>query len=235
MLEKLTNQDWFQGLVDFVFPPLCLGCGAFHEESNQICSKCIEALEEFEHPLCLNCRAFVSGGGQCPVCLSDSLLLFAFADYKPPLIEIIHQFKFKGITSPAETFAGRIHEKFGKSLAALRCEALVPIPLFSWRQSRRGYNQAELIALQLAKKMNLPVNSNILSRIKRGSEQARLEFKRRATNVRNAFSGDSSVGLRRVILVDDVVTTGATVLEASRTLQGVGCRTVGVVSIAHGI
>lgn len=236
MLEKLKNQDWFQGLLDFVFPPLCLGCGSYHEEENQICSKCLEDIEKFEYPLCLNCRAFVAKGIECPVCLTESMLLFAYANYLPPLKEIIHQFKFRGITSPAKTFAGLIFEKFGDRLTALDAGAIVPIPLFSGRENRRGYNQAELIAAKLAEKMNLPLESDILFRIKRGKEQARLTFKRRVTNIRNAFSTDiTGDSPKSVILVDDVVTSGATVLEAACCLKDANCKVAGVVSIAHGL
>lgn len=236
MFQRIKNQEWFQGLLDFVFPPLCLGCSAYHEDQNQICQSCLAAIEVFENPLCLSCQAFVPKGVVCPICLDKSAILFAYANYQPPLKEIIHQFKFRGITSPARTFAPLIFEKFKERLSHLDAQSLVPIPLYSSRENRRGYNQAELIARELSVLMNLPVNTEILWRTKRGREQARLPFKKRLANISGAFSADVAKDtISTVILVDDVVTSGATVMEASRCLETAGCNVTGIISIAHGI
>ncbi len=236
MLQKITGQEWFQGLLDFVFPPLCLGCGAYHEDKNQICPECLENIEKYEYPLCLNCQAFVPKGIICPICPDKSTILFAYANYQPPLIEIIHQFKFRGITSPAATFAQLVFEKFKVHFGKLDADALVPIPLHPIRENRRGYNQAELIAKELSTLMKLPVNTDILARTKRGHEQAMLPFRKRLTNIKNAFAADiSKDGIRKVILVDDVVTSGATVLEAAKCLETADCRVVAIISLAHGL
>ncbi len=236
MLQRFAGQEWFQGLLDFVFPPLCLGCGAYCEEKSQICPKCFENIESFEHPLCLNCRAFVPKGNVCPICPDKSTILFAYANYQPPLKDIIHQLKFRGITSPAATFARLAFENFKDRFENLEASALVPIPLHPLRENRRGYNQAELIARELSLLMNLPVNTKVLQRIKRGREQARLPFRKRITNVKNVFAAKIPAGgVRKVILVDDVVTSGATVLEAGQCLETAGCQVAGIISIAHGL
>jgi len=236
MLEKITGQEWFQGLLDFVFPPLCLGCGAYHEDKSQICSNCLGKIETFENPLCLNCQAFVPKGVVCPICLDRSTILFAYANYQPPLKEIIHQFKFRGITSPATTFARLAFEKFKDRFENLEADALVPIPLHPLRENRRGYNQAELMAKELSILMKLPVKTDVLQRTKRGREQARLPFRKRITNIKDAFAADiPNDGVRKVILVDDVVTSGATVLEAGNCLETADCKVVGIISIAHGL
>lgn len=236
MFQKIKNQEWFQGLLDFVFPPLCLGCGAYHEEPNQICQICLSKIEVFDQPLCLNCQAFVPKGVECPICLDKSAILFAYANYLPPLKDIIHQFKFRGITSPAGTFAPLIFEKFEDRLSGLEAHALVPIPLYPSRENRRGYNQAELIARELSGLLNLPVNTDIFWRTKRGREQARLPLKKRVANISHAFSADIPKDSKvKVILVDDVVTSGATVKEAARCLESAGYKVSGFISIAHGL
>ncbi len=236
MLERITRQEWFAGLLDFVFPPLCLGCGEYYDDKSQICSICLGKVQTFDYPLCLNCRAFIPKGVECPVCKAESVLLFAYANYQPPLNDIIHQFKFRGITSPAETFARLTYEKFKDLLGEIKVEALIPIPLHRQRENRRGYNQAELFARGLSKLMGIPVNSELLTRIKRGKEQARLPFKQRISNIKNAFEVDPlQDGIRKVYLLDDVVTSGATVLEAKRVLKESNREVVGILSIAHGV
>jgi len=236
MLEKITGQEWFAGLLDFVFPPLCLGCGEYHDDKSQICTVCLGQIETYDYPLCLNCQAFISKGVKCPICLAESVALFAYANYQPPLKEIIHQFKFRGITSPAKTFANLTYEKFRDLLGEIKADAQLPIPLHPLRKNRRGYNQAELFAKELSKFMGIPVNSEILIRTKRGKEQARLPFKQRISNIKNAFIADpSQPSIKKVILVDDVVTSGATVLEAKRILHDSEREVVGVISIAHGL
>ncbi len=236
MLERITKQVWFEGLVDFVFPPLCLGCGEYYDDKTQICAVCISNMQPFDYPLCLNCRAFIPDGIECPVCKGDTIILFAYTDYQMPLKEIIHQFKFEGITSPSETFARLIYEKYRDRFAQVKANALIPIPLHTFRQSKRGYNQAELLARELSKFLGIPVDSDTLSRPKRAKEQARLHFLERIPNVRNAFTAEPTEGgAQKVILIDDVVTTGATVLEAKRILSESGREVVAVISIAHGL
>jgi ComF family protein len=236
MLEKISGQEWFAGLLDFVFPPLCLGCGEYHDDKSQICAVCLGQIEAYNYPLCLNCQAFVSNGVECPVCRAESVILFAYANYQPPLNEIIHQFKFKGITSPAHTFANLTYEKFKDLLCEIKADALLPIPLHQLRENRRGYNQAELYADELSKFMGIPVNSDILIRTKQGKEQARLPFQQRISNIKNVFAADPTErSIKSVILVDDVVTSGATVLEAKRVLKNSGREVAGIISIAHGL
>jgi len=236
MVEKLTSQEWFQGLLDFVFPPLCLGCGDYHDDNNQICERCFKKFDVFEYPLCLKCRVFIEEGIDCQICKKDSLVLFSYANYQPPLKDIIHQFKFKGITSPATTFAKLAFEKFQLKLESLNAGAIVPIPLHPSRERRRGYNQAELISNHLAELMSLPVGTELLFRTKKGREQARLPFEKRIENIKDAFSVDeSNMRFEKVILVDDVVTSGATVLEATRVLEKAGVKVAAIVAISHGI
>lgn len=236
MLERIKEQEWFEGLLDFVFPPICLGCSEFCENKSQICDYCIQLIEPFDHPLCLNCRAFVPTGIECPICKEKSVLLFAYADYKPPLKEIILQFKFKGITSPAVTFARLACEKFQDKLPNLKADFIIPIPLHPTRENRRGYNQAELIANEISQILEIPVASDILYRTKRRQPQARLNFKKRLANINGVFESDNSDKANsKVILVDDVVTSGATVLEARKVLQSAGYKIAGIISIAHGV
>lgn len=149
--------------------------------------------------------------------------------------EIIIQFKFRGITLPAAQFAQLLYRQFQKQLESLGAELVIPMPLHPSRERFRGYNQAAVFAHQLAGLLDLPVRGDIIFRIKKRKPQAKLKLKKRAKNIKGAFAvfQDAQEEIK-VILVDDVVTSGATAMEARKVLQRAGYNVVAVVSIAHG-
>lgn len=223
-----------KGLLDFVFPPLCLGCGAFNEHNVDVCEDCLNKIDTYSYPICLSCFEMIPDDKRCPICREDYVPLFAYGNYASPMQDVIIQFKFKGITSPARTFAALLYEQFHRRLHSLEAAMLVPVPLYPSREKYRGYNQAALFAGRMAELLDLPVNEDILFRIKKRKPQANLELKKRARNVRGVFAVDQETERgEKVILVDDVVTSGATVAEARKELEKAGYRVSGVVAIAH--
>jgi ComF family protein len=133
--------------------------------------------------------------------------------------------------------ADEIAQRQGAAVRKLSPAALVPIPLHPSREYVRGYNQAALFASELAPLIDMPVDGNLLIRLKKRRPQARLKQARRATNIRGAFvlapDYTSEEHAERVILVDDVVTSGQTIFEARRTLARAGLSVVGAIAIAH--
>ncbi|MEA3296820.1 MAG: ComF family protein [candidate division Zixibacteria bacterium] len=234
-MERVKNTVWWQGLLDFVFPPLCLGCGVFNDGELDICEKCLAAIDRYQYPICLNCETVITGKAKCPACGEKSLPLFAFGNYRYPLKEIVIQFKFHGVTSPAKILADLINQQFGERIAALKTAALVPIPLFPSRENHRGYNQAVLFAEQLSKLLAISVRGDIIFRDRKRKPQAKLNLRQRSMNIKGVFSViEPSEKLMRVILVDDVVTSGATVQEAARVLKAANYHVCAVISMAHG-
>ena len=236
VLTSITNKvELLGGLLDFVLPPLCLGCGQFNDSPLCVCPACLEAIDIYDHPICLNCFQPVTSGVVCRACDDRSFPLYAYGDYSAPLKDVVIQFKFKGITSPAALFAKLILDKFEANLAAQPADWLVPVPLHPSRQARRGYNQAALLAERLSARLHLPVNQDIIERVRRRRPQARLDLRHRARNIRLVFEATpSEIEDTPLILVDDVVTSGATMLEARHTLEQAGYRVVAAISMAHG-
>ncbi len=221
--------------MDFVLPPLCLGCGEFNTNHPDICPSCRRKIQTYVDPICLNCSQIIPAAEGCPKCGDKYVPLFAYADYMSPVQDIIIQFKFRGITLPATLFAPPLCEQFQKQLTSLGAAMLVPVPLYPSREKYRGYNQAALFAKQLADLLDLPVREDILFRIKKRKPQAKLKFEKRAENIRGVFTVAKEVeNGERVILVDDVVTSGATAREARKELEKAGYKVCGVVAIAHG-
>ena len=233
---NVRRLEWLHGLLDFVLPPLCPGCGGYVDGPGAVCDDCLESIQAFKHPLCLNCLTMLGDDRACTACGGDYLPLYAYGDYSSPLRDIIIQFKFKGVTSPARVFAHLLHNRFGSYIDKKQARLLVPIPLHRHRESIRGYNQAALLAGQLAVPLNLSVADDILYRTRNRQPQTKVRFDGRQANVAGVFETAQETSARPAcILVDDVVTTGSTLMEARRVLVAAGYDVVAAVSIAHGV
>jgi len=148
--------------------------------------------------------------------------------------EAVHRLKYKGDTALVPLFAAAMAadwRRYGHG----ELDVVVPVPLFWTRQLLRGYNQAELLARMVARQLGLPCE-RLLRRRRRTAQQARLDRAARQANVRGVFA--SRCGLRaagrRVLLVDDVLTTGATLGEAARVLEAAEAVAVSVLTAARG-
>jgi len=240
MLTELVDRlPLLKGLLDFVFPPLCSGCGAYFEDPSGICSECLQAIDWYDDPFCLICGDFVPRGDTCIRCGENSFLLFPGGNYTDPLKRAIVNYKFHGATALADVIADRTIAQFGSRLGRLQPKLLLPIPLHPSREHQRGYNQAAVFAEALSNLLSLPVEMNVLFREQKKRPQARLRKSARAANVRGVFSVDTEaadeIRNERLLLIDDVVTSGETVREARRTLTSAGLSVVGVISMAHGL
>ena len=236
MVNLASSREFFGSAIDFFFPPLCLGCGEYTDEASAICSVCVKRISPFKQPFCLNCMAFYSGECQCLTCNEKTVSLYSFAAYASPIKDIIIQYKFKGITSPAEYFAELLVNQFKSGLSSFDVDVLIPIPLHRSREKVRGYNQATLFAQALSVYLGVEVDDEIIFRSKKRKPQARLPVSKRSSNISTVFEVDEySEAKKNCILVDDVVTTGSTVLEAKSRLEEKGYFVQAVVSIAHAL
>ena len=150
--------------------------------------------------------------------------------------EIVVRYKFHGATSVVPVVAVRLVTQFGAEIQKLSPALLVPIPLHPSREYVRGYNQALVLAKAVSLLVDIPVVDDIIFRVKKRRPQSRLSKSKRAANIQSVFALSAELDsdlCRRVILVDDVVTSGQTLFEARRTLQAGGFEVVGAIAIAH--
>ncbi len=243
--SALFHNPLVRSVLDFVYPPLCLACGEFYESipdpnggERPVCHSCdrrIDALR-FDTIVCAGCGAVLSASRQCPECGPEFWPLFSFANYRPPLDDVVLQFKFRGITSPAAWIAPKLVAQFAEDLRALERITLVPIPLHPSREYYRGYNQAAIFAAEIGRLLDSPVVGDLLFRVKHRRPQSRIDHRNREANVRGVFAvDDTDHEIADIVLVDDVVTTGATIREAQRTLAAENYRVVAAISMAHGL
>jgi ComF family protein len=236
MIELREREPaWWHPLMDFVFPPLCLGCGEFTEAAEAICGACCAEIDHDATPICLNCLQPLQEKNLCGVCGEWALPLFFCGGYVAPLDSIIKQFKFHGITPPADFFARQLADSFGEQIADLNANQLIPIALHPAREDVRGYNQAFLLAEALGKHLGLPVDNTSLRRVHKRRPQSNLSLRKRVANIKGVFRAlpPPTPGTRS-ILVDDVATSGVTVMQAKEVLEEAGHRVVAVMAIAHG-
>lgn len=223
-----------------LLPPACLAaCGrpaqpAVRGPSLGLCRRCRGRLAPFPRHLCPACLGHRPGpAGLCPSCrravpYADLLALWL---YRPPLTELLRRYKFGGLEFLGSELADCVAAELAGRLAP-SLEAVTAVPLHWWRRLRRGFDQAESVARPLALRLGLPFLPLLGRRLPTG-RQARLGRAARRRNLRGAFSARHGPPPRHLLLVDDVVTTGATAEAAVRALLTAGALTVRVLCVAR--
>lgn len=203
----------------------CPGCGTVSVENwNRFCTDCRSKLQRPSEPHCRGCGGSIDGIlDYCSKCLefgvrpwNNAFALFEINEFGRAMI---HRYKYRGGIELARAFAQIGNETLLH--AKTQFDMIVPIPLHWTRQLQRGYNQAQLFGLQLHHELNIPL-CNIIRRCRRTRRQATLNREARIKNLKNAFvlrKGVSVDGLK-ILLIDDVFTTGSTLTEACRAMPG---------------
>jgi ComF family protein len=244
MLASIT-----QAALDLVFPALCPVCqttlGA--DRRDPLCGPCWHAITRLGRPRCYVCGAAspaatvddasapAPAARPCAACTAApppydyarSAALFEGA-----LREALHAFKFSGKRALARPLGDLAAEHCVATLAEA-IEAVVPVPLARARERERGFNQAELLAQRVARRLGVPARPRWLARVRATRPQSDLAASERRANVRGAFRAAPEVSGRHVLVVDDVLTTGATLGECARALRDGGARRVGVLTVAR--
>lgn len=222
--------------LDFLFPPLCAGCGQYSDSDTGFCEQCRVCLDTYETPFCLTCLSPLASWPDCPNCREKTLPLFALGNYADPLKQAIADFKFRNVRTPIPWLVRQLTTSFEVKLDACQADLLVPVPLHPSREYDRGYNQAAVLADLLSELLQLPVAGNLIIRDKKRKPQQQLKAFAREANIADVFQAlETETPKSRLILVDDVVTSGHTVREVARILNNAGHKVVGVIAIAHGI
>jgi competence protein ComFC len=222
-------------LVDFFFPRRCVGCG---ESGHFLCSRCQQKLPWLLRPFCKKCGKPESSGGLCPACWGHETEIDGIRSvfrFEGVVRRAIHELKYRNLKAISGCLAVLManylkdNEVYG--------EVLVPVPMHPRRLRERGYNQSSLLASELGKLIVMPVFDDSLRRLKDSLPQARTTtVEERRRNVAKAFAcQDDKLGGRRVILVDDVCTSGATLEACAKAIKVAGAVSVWGLTLAREI
>lgn len=218
--------------LDQVFPPRCVSCGGF---GSFLCARCLAKARPAGPPRCPQCWLPAPDGGRCQRCrqrrpaLTGSRAVFV---YQGVARDAVHALKYDGVSAVARPMAQEMARVF---LAwAPPVMELVPVPLAPSRRRTRGYNQSQLLARELARATGLPLRAGALERRRARQPQVRLsDYEARRRNVEGVFVPRHLQTGVAVLLIDDVMTTGATLDACARALREGGSGPVYALTFAR--
>lgn len=213
-------------VLDLFFPPWCVGCGV---RGSFLCPSCQSSLPRLLPPFCVKCGRPLSLGDFCASCKEQPLEIEGIRSvfrFEGAARQAILSFKYKNVKALAAPLAQLVSEYLGAH--PLPADVLVPVPLHPRRLRERGYNQSSLLAEELSKLTSLPLAGGSLLRLKNTPPQTKTKSAdERQSNVTDAFiCRDRRLEGRRVLLVDDVCTSGATLNSCATAVKAAGATSV---------
>ncbi len=225
----------FWSALDWIYPPVCVGCG---EPGYRLCSKCRGKIKFIQGSRCKICGRPIDKPGElcktCQITPPPYKALRSMARYEGIMRECIHSLKYDHNQSLGEYFCRDLLNCVKEEDWLL--DMVIPVPLSPFRIKERGYNQSALIARPLAMALSLRYQPFGLKRIRNTQSQVELTAEERRINVAGAFQAvPELVRGKAVLLVDDVTTTGSTLIECTRALNSAGARAVYCLTLARPI
>jgi ComF family protein len=227
----LQKFDLLEAAVSLLYPPVCTICGERIRAGEYLCDQCEAKAVRIVAPFCQKCsepfEGFITGAFTCANCAHRTIYFdAAVAAYRGRGIvrQIIHELKYGRQIHLRHLVARWLHAALDdERLCGRRFDVIVPVPLHPARQRERGFNQASLLAELLSARTSIPVKP-LLERTRYTTTQTALDRSERMENLHNAFRLRKNADVRglRVLLVDDVLTTGSTLNECARVLKRAG-------------
>ncbi len=219
--------------VDLLFPKRCVGCG---DEGSFLCQSCRDELPILEPPYCFLCaRPERLVLGLCSRCRGRPLEIEGIRSpyrMEGTVRSAVHALKYQGVRALAPTLGALLADYVSRN--PMPVDALVPVPLFPRRERNRGYNQSVLLAQAMGEVIDVPVENSALRRLRQTPPQASSASEdERRSNVSGAFEAEAGlIQGRRIVVIDDVCTTGATLESCSIALRSAGAESVWGLTLA---
>jgi ComF family protein len=247
-MSAFTNsvQGWLNAGLGWLYPEVCQLCGGARATPAEgyVCGGCRARVRFIEPPFCQRCGRPYEGDITTQFeCANCQQMEWHFRSARSavvardPVLEVIHRYKYQRALWFEPFLADLLVQAAGPCLARQNGTMIVPVPLYPTKEREREFNQAERLARRLGAATGLPMNKRLLRRILPTRTQTQLTREERLANVRNAFAMRNGQRLNgeRIILLDDVFTTGATTSACARVLTAAGAGEVWVWTVARGI
>ena len=233
-----------RGLADVVYPRLCAGCGGdVGDAHGHVCPDCLLDLTTIAPPHCERCddpaEGLIEHAYTCPWCL-DIRPGFERARsavrYRGPIRPILHEFKYGRGTHLGRDLGSLLEPCVRAHFRDADVDAVCAVPLHVTKARERSYNQSDILARDLARRLGKPLARRAVARVRPTATQTHLTAPERRANMTGAFEARNPEWIegKRILLVDDVMTTGATVEACTRALVSGGAAAVWVVTVARG-
>ena len=236
-------------LISVAFPSGCRICERLLTTASRVplCRECLSSFERVPNIICEVCGRPLPGLARkegepllCPLCQEKTYAFDrarSFALYKDAVVRAILLLKFEQVEPLGVWFSERLAEIVNADAALRSADVVVPVPLHRERERERGYNQAALLSRPLAKRLKLPHKAVLLMRTRARPDKQVLSLEERWESVRGAFATrpGSQVDNQRVLLIDDVLTTGATLDACARALREAGAKSVVGLTVARAV
>lgn len=225
---------------ELLWPNTCLFCGKINPKG--VCLSCAGKVDALfvREPKCLKCGKPVRYKEQeyCYDCAHNHHYYDRGAAlwlHKEPVTASVYRFKYRNQRFYAGFYASRMAAEYGALIRRWSPEAVIPVPLYKGRRRKRGYNQAEILADEVGKLLGIPVLKDLVERVQNTMPQKMLDNKKRKQNLRKAFAvRRRPAGIRKVLVIDDIYTTGATIDAVARVLKAAGVQKVYFLTISIG-
>lgn len=234
MTGSLFSLPLVRSLYEFIYPPTCLSCEAHLVElDTKICGTCWSSIRQIStnDELFIEMKSRLTAGGN----LAGLVSAFHF-EKEGTLQALIHELKYNEMTSVGVELGKKLGENLRAFLGDVEIAAIIPVALHPGKKRERGYNQAEFITEGMRRVTNLQVFPSLLKRKKNTRTQTKLNLEERQANMSDAFELNrrfvSLVEASSFVLVDDVITTGATIQECAHVLKKHGAANVYAASVA---
>ena len=234
-------------IKNFFFPPQCIFCDRVLEINAEscICDACKTVVKRCADKICCEkCgKPIVSHGKKvrCYHCIENSTQYFnrivSVFEYDGLVKQSVQRFKGGKIQSYAITYAECMAKRLEQEYKDIKFDLLCAVPSSSNKKLTQGFDNVELICKYLSEKTGIPLQKNVLKKIRRTDKQTDLNYQERAENIKNSISAENTEALKdkTILLVDDVCTTRATLIECSRALKKAGVRKVFCLTFATAI
>ena len=237
----------YNELFRMIYPRKCPGCGDVISPEMLVCGRCSDSFRPVRGPHCFKCGRQLEDetGEYCDECTGKGhhySVGFSALMYDGATRKAMSDLKFGGLAENADFFAAKAYELCSERVRAFAPDIMVPVPIHPSKMRKRGYNQAQLITDRLSVILGIGAVNDLLLRTKKTRAQKLLDAGSRTDNLRDAFTCDLSRyshdlisgRFRKVLLVDDIYTTGATMECCTNALLEAGVSTVGILSAAMG-
>jgi len=243
---SLRLAQWANAFLGFLYPEVCQLCGLARATPAEgfVCAKCARSVEIIKPPYCDQCGLPFAGDISqtfvCQNCQSSELHFCsarAAVVAKDQVLDAIHRYKYNRALCLEPFLAGLLVSQARPVLSSNQWDLIVPVPLHSLKEREREFNQAERLSRCLSRAVSIPVETKAIRRVLPTRTQTLLTREERLENMRKAFACNMSADIKRkkIILVDDVFTTGATTSSCALALKQGGATEVCVWTVARGI